>query len=197
MLVIKRYPNRKLYNTSSKSYITLDGIAELIKEGNELQILDNTTGEDLTALTLSQIIFEQEKKSSGFLPKTVLTGLVQSGGDTLNTLRRTLASPLGLLSDVDAEIERRIQRLIATEELEEEQGLALLDKLIDQKHQTDEKAQPSDTYLNRLLNKQNIPSKNDLDLLSRQIDALANKIDSISQERSNTPKQSMANSGTT
>ena len=67
-ITIKRYPNRKLYNTDTKRYITLDGIAELIRDGESVQVVDHTTNEDLTSLTLSQIIFEQEKKKSGFLP---------------------------------------------------------------------------------------------------------------------------------
>ena len=62
MIVIKRYPNRKLYNTEAKQYVTLDGIAQLIREREEIQILDHATGEDLTAVTLTQIIVEQEKK---------------------------------------------------------------------------------------------------------------------------------------
>lgn len=80
MVIIKRYPNRKLYNTETKKYITLDGIADLIREGEEVQVLDHATGEDLTALSLSQILFEREKKSAGFLPHSVLTSLVQAGG---------------------------------------------------------------------------------------------------------------------
>ncbi|MCK5314811.1 MAG: polyhydroxyalkanoate synthesis regulator DNA-binding domain-containing protein, partial [Anaerolineales bacterium] len=74
MLNIKRYPNRKLYDTEAKQYITLDEIADLIRQGQEIRVTDNVTGEDLTAVTLSQIIFEQEKKQSGFLPRSVLTG---------------------------------------------------------------------------------------------------------------------------
>ncbi|MGD8806379.1 MAG: polyhydroxyalkanoate synthesis regulator DNA-binding domain-containing protein, partial [Chloroflexota bacterium] len=61
MILIKRYPNRKLYNTEAKQYVTLEGIAELIRQGQEVQITDHQTGEDLTAVTLTQIIFEQEK----------------------------------------------------------------------------------------------------------------------------------------
>ena len=71
MTMIKRYPNRKLYDTEAKQYITLSGIAELIRQGGDIQVSDYATGEDLTALTLSQIIFEQEKKQSGFLPWTL------------------------------------------------------------------------------------------------------------------------------
>ena len=49
MIIVKRYPNRKLYNTSAKQYITLEGVAQLIRDGEEVQIVDHATGEDLTA----------------------------------------------------------------------------------------------------------------------------------------------------
>ena len=64
-------------------YVTLDGVAHLIRDGEEIQIVDHASGEDLTAVTLTQIIFEQEKKEGGFLPRSLLTGLIQSGGQTL------------------------------------------------------------------------------------------------------------------
>ena len=63
-MIIKRYPNRKLYDTEAKQYITLEGIASVIRSGQEVQVIDHVTWEDLTALTLSQIILEQEKRQS-------------------------------------------------------------------------------------------------------------------------------------
>jgi polyhydroxyalkanoate synthesis repressor PhaR len=92
MRLIKRYPNRKLYDTHAKQYITLDRIADLIRDGQELQVIDHASGEDITALTLSQIIFEQEKQQSGFLPHTLLANLIRVGGDQLNAFQRTLLS---------------------------------------------------------------------------------------------------------
>jgi polyhydroxyalkanoate synthesis repressor PhaR len=100
MPVIKRYPNRKLYNTEAKEYITLEGIAALIRQGEEIQVVDHATGQDLTALTLTQVIFEQEKKRRGFLPQSVLTGLIQAGGERMSTLRHALATPLDLARQV-------------------------------------------------------------------------------------------------
>jgi polyhydroxyalkanoate synthesis repressor PhaR len=61
--VIKRYSNRKLYDTRSSRYVTLQEIAALIREGAEIQVLDKTTGQDLTAATMAQIIFEEEKRT--------------------------------------------------------------------------------------------------------------------------------------
>jgi len=115
MPIIKRYPNRKLYNTESKRYVTLEHIAAMIQNGGDVQIIDYETGEDLTNLTLSQIIFEQEKKGSGLLPRSLLTNLVRAGNDTFDHVRRTLLgaaetgeapepSPLQRLDDVLQEV---------------------------------------------------------------------------------------------
>src|SRR3972149_8774053 len=108
MPVIKRYPNRKLYNTESKKYISLDGVGELIRQGKDIQVIDHTSGEDLTAFTLTQIIAEREKKESGFLPHSILAGLIQTGGDRLSTLQRNLFSSIGFLPQVEEEIRRRV-----------------------------------------------------------------------------------------
>lgn len=181
MNVIKRYTNRKLYNTSSKQYITLDGIADLIRSGEEVQILDNTTGEDLTALTLTQIIFEQEKKQSGFLPRSVLTGLVQAGGDTLGSLRRTLASPLDLFIHVDQEIKRRLEILVKRGKLNAEEAAELQRNLTEAAvEDSDSLPLPSDDEMARLLNKHNVPTRNELQELSSQLEALVEKLDSLS-----------------
>ncbi|MCB0135660.1 MAG: polyhydroxyalkanoate synthesis regulator DNA-binding domain-containing protein, partial [Caldilineaceae bacterium] len=69
MPVIKRYPNRKLYDTESKRYVTLEHIAQMIQQGEDVIVTDHESGEDLTNLTLSQIIFEQEKKGSGLMSR--------------------------------------------------------------------------------------------------------------------------------
>ncbi len=129
-IVIKRYPNRKLYNTETKRYITLDGIADLIRGGQEVQVIDHATDDDLTTLTLSQIIFEQEKKQTGSLPKSVLTGLIQAGNESFEAFKRTLTSPFELLTPVEQEIERRINALMQRGEMAWEEGQRVRNKLL-------------------------------------------------------------------
>ena len=90
--MIKRYPNRKLYDTEAKRYVTLEQITQMIEAGHEVQVIDNESGEDLTNLTLSQIIFEREKKGSGLLSRTLLTNLIRAGSDTLEQVRKVLLS---------------------------------------------------------------------------------------------------------
>lgn len=80
---IKRYANRKLYDTSQSSYVTLDEISELVQNGEEVRIIDNTSSEDLTAVTLAQILFEAEKRKKKTLPLATLRQLIQSGGELL------------------------------------------------------------------------------------------------------------------
>lgn len=184
MNVIKRYPNRKLYNTNSKTYITLDGVAQLIREGQEVQILDHATGEDLTALTLTQIIFEQEKKQGGFLPRSVLTGLVQSGGHTLSTLRRSLALPLNLKVHVDFEIERRVEALVEMGELSREEGRRWLEKLLDLSPLAQESSIPSEEELERLLIDKGIPTRTDIDQLNQRLDQLFAKLNEVDSDSS-------------
>ena len=79
-VLIKRYANRKLYNTQTSRYITLKGIAELLEQDEEVRVIDNETGEDITSITLSQILVDTER-SNREVSGTLLTGLLQRGGD--------------------------------------------------------------------------------------------------------------------
>ncbi len=83
MRLIKRYPNRKLYDTHTKQYITLKEIAELIKQDHEISIMDNSTGEDITAVTLAQIILGYEKEVGGVVPRILFSDLIQYGSEKL------------------------------------------------------------------------------------------------------------------
>jgi polyhydroxyalkanoate synthesis repressor PhaR len=179
MPLVKRYPNRKLYDTEAKRYITLGGIAALIRLGEQVRVIDHASGEDLTTVTLTQVILEQEKKQSGFLPQAVLAGLIQAGGKTMSTLRRTLASPLGLAHQVDEEIEFRLQNLISLGELAAEEGLHLRDKLLGRHFGSRAAPQPSDQDLARLLAERGIPSRQDVQQVLEQLEILAARIDEV------------------
>lgn len=182
MRIIKRYPNRKLYDTEDKQYITLNGIAELIREGREVQVIDHTTGEDLTAVTLTQIIFEQEKQQSGFLPRSVLTGLVRAGGDKLSTLRRTLASPLEFFHQVDEEIEARIGTLVSSGDMSEEEGVRLRDQLMSLGRYRHDRPNLSDEELELRLLDRGVPTRDELQELETRLDLLMGRLDEMLEE---------------
>jgi polyhydroxyalkanoate synthesis repressor PhaR len=187
MPVIKRYPNRKLYDTEAKKYVTLENISQLIRSGKDVSVTDHKTDEDLTAVTLTQIIFEQEKKKGGFLPKSVLTSLVRSGGDTLSTtLRRTIALPRDFFQQVDKEIERRLQALINKGELAKEEGLRLRDKLLSQNNPEMVDELPDEQELEGLLSKHGVPTRDEMEKLNQQIESLTTQLDSLIQEKRET-----------
>lgn len=81
-VLIKRYANRKLYNTKASRYITLKGIADLLEAGEDVRVIDNESGEDITSITLSQILVDTERANRA-VPGNLLSGLFQRGGDAL------------------------------------------------------------------------------------------------------------------
>ena len=93
--VIKRYSNRKLYDTKDSRYVTLLQIAEIVRTGEEVQIIDNNSKEDLTDVTLAQIIFEEQKGNTRSVPLQTLRGLIQERTEkVLSDLRE---GPIGRL----------------------------------------------------------------------------------------------------
>ena len=82
-VVIKKYANRRLYNTQSSSYVTLDHLCEMVKDGVEFEVRDARTGEDITRSVLTQIIFEEENKGQNLLPIKFLRQLIRMYGDSL------------------------------------------------------------------------------------------------------------------
>ena len=178
MPVIKRYPNRKLYNTEEKKYVNLDGIADLIRQGNEVTIIDNESGEDITALTLTQIIYEQEKKQSGFLPNSILTGLIQASGDRINTIQRAVSASVSYWHQIDEEIRLRIQKLVNEGDLSEVEGIKLLDKLLNQDMLSTRKSL-TEEQLQQALDDREIPTRKELEALMSQLDDLSIKLEEV------------------
>ena len=183
MPIIKRYPNRKLYDTEAKQYVTLEGIANLIRQGQEVHVLDHATGEDLTAVTLMQIVFEQEKKEGGFVPRSVLKGLIEAGGNTLNALQRSLAAPLGFWGQVNEEIARRLEALVARGELTPEEGARLRDKLLA------EAEGPTEQAVQQALVRRGVPTRDEFKRLTDQIEKLTAQIRPQTTSFTSTPKQ--------
>ena len=117
-VLIKRYANRKLYNTQTSRYITLKGIAELLEEDEEVTVIDNETGEDITSVTLSQILVDTER-SNRAVPGNLLSELVQRGGDALyGALRRSM----GDASEGIDDFQRNMRRVLGSRQREDATG---------------------------------------------------------------------------
>jgi len=83
---IKKYANRRLYNTGTSTYVTLEDLAEMVKAGEDFVVFDAKTSEDITRSVLTQIIFEQESKGPNLLPITFLRQLIRFYGDSIQNL---------------------------------------------------------------------------------------------------------------
>lgn len=83
-IIIKKYPNRRLYNTRESAYITVEDVAELIKKGNRIQVLDVKTGDDVTPIVLTQIVMNKAKEDNTILPVSLLHLIIQYGESHLH-----------------------------------------------------------------------------------------------------------------
>ncbi|NCN27890.1 regulator for granula-associated protein [bacterium] len=105
--VIKRYQNRKLYDTHQSCYVTLDEIADMIVRGEEVTVIDNRTKKDITSSTLTQIIFEKQKRSKTLIPVDTLRDIIQLGGGTFSGfLSKTAESGSNILMKAKESLER-------------------------------------------------------------------------------------------
>jgi polyhydroxyalkanoate synthesis repressor PhaR len=112
--VIKRYTNRKLYDTEESRYVTLEEIAGLVKAGKEVQIVDNRTGNDLTEVTLAQILYEEQKKQTTRMPLNLLKEIIRTRGATISDfLQRTVAQPVVSFKE---EAERKVDQIVRRSE---------------------------------------------------------------------------------
>ena len=95
-VTIKKYANRRLYNTDTSTYVTLEGLAVMVKEGKDFVVFDGTTGEEITRSVLTQIILEQEDKGTNLLPINFLRQIIRFYGDSIQTI-----VPLYLEASID------------------------------------------------------------------------------------------------
>jgi polyhydroxyalkanoate synthesis repressor PhaR len=110
--LIKRYGNRKLYDTLESRYITLDEIARLVRAGSDVKVIDNENGDDLTAITLAQIILEEEKRHSSVLSIGLLRELVQHGEDALAEIRSRVEKSVEAIGEIGEKAGRRVSEIM-------------------------------------------------------------------------------------
>ena len=87
--VIKRYQNRKLYDTHQSCYVTLEEISQMIKNGDDLRVIDNKTKNDITQATLTQLLYETERKASNPVPVELLKEIIRKGDGSFSGFIRT------------------------------------------------------------------------------------------------------------
>ena len=106
-VVVKKYANRRLYNTESSSYITLDNLADMVRQGRDFVVYDAKSGEDITRGVLTQIIVEQEGKGRALLPTAFLRQLIGFYGDQMQSMvPRFLEQAMGALAQQQEQMQK-------------------------------------------------------------------------------------------
>jgi len=172
-VLIKRYANRKLYNTATSRYITLKGIAELVEAGEDVRVVDNESGQDITSVTLSQILVDSERESRS-VPKTLLSDLIQRGGDALyGALRRGV----GDASEGIEELQRNVRRFI---HLREEDGQRLSDWIAYATPDFDKVVQ---TAMERVFKLLDLPRRADIEVLNENLQRVAEAVERLEKSK--------------
>lgn len=115
VVVVKKYANRRLYNTETSSYITLDNLADMVRQGRDFVVYDAKTGEDITRSVLTQIIVEEEGKGRALLPTAFLRQLIGFYGDQMQSLvPRFLEQAMGAFSQQQEQMRAAMQKTMGS-----------------------------------------------------------------------------------
>lgn len=186
--IIKRYTNRKLYDTVESRYVTLDEIGEMVKQGLELRVVDNRSKEDLTSVTLAQIIFEEEKKTNQ-MPLAVLREIIRHPGESISGFIQKEVTPR--VASIREEAGSRLDRLWRRDEKEAGQEpaggyspaelLKLSQRTLEEwQRRIDERAK---VVVENVLG--NLPALGrDLQILTQRIAELEQKVAALEKEKS-------------
>jgi len=176
MPLIKRYPNRKLYDTEAKRYVSLEGVADLIRQGAEVKVIDYVTGEEITNQVLAQVIAERERRQGGAVPQSLLAGLIQAGEHTFSAVRRGMVGPLELIRQMDDELDKRVEQLVAGALLEQARSQQL--------PEAGETPSANDPETAQSPPLSGSASRSDVRRLSAQIDALSEQLEALAERLS-------------
>jgi polyhydroxyalkanoate synthesis repressor PhaR len=132
-VVVKKYANRRLYNTESSSYVTLDDLAQMVRHGRDFVVFDAKSGEDITRSVLTQIIVEEESKGSNLLPESFLRQLIGFyGGSLQGILPRYLDHAMSGFSRQQEQMKRSMEQAMGgffpTFEEMGKQNMAMLER---------------------------------------------------------------------
>jgi polyhydroxyalkanoate synthesis repressor PhaR len=159
--IIKKYQNRKLYDTKDSCYITLDEIAKLIKKGEDVTVIDNKTKNDVTSIILTQILVDQEKSQKSILPLSMLKSIIRdSRGSLFDFIQRYVTAGFDSESGSKNEAERYLEKLVSRGEITKTESKSLLKEIEGtQKQSFDELKKQIDSVISSTLREiSNLPA---------------------------------------
>ncbi len=194
MHTIKRYANRKLYDATDRKYVTLEKIGEMIKSGEEISVVDNKTGEDLTAATVSQILAKDAKGDIDEAASNVMVQLLRKGPGTLVDYGKRYVSMWDrALTMADEEIDKLVDRLVKDKEITRSEGSRLKKDISgradDLKKWIGEKI---DQRINDALDVMHLASREQVVTLTEKIESLTKKVQTLEKRLAQKAKEEKA-----
>lgn len=191
MHLIKKYANRKLYDTTDKRYLTMDRLAELIKSGEEVSIVDNETGDDLTSSIVSQLLAREDTDTDKAVPSRVLMQMLRKGRGTLFGYGKKYVSLWqSALTMSKDEIEKLVNSLVNDKEISESEGKNLKNEVLGFANNL--KSWIIDNIDQRVsdgLKKMNLSSKDQVTELTKRVDALTQKVKQLEKQKGASEKK--------
>jgi polyhydroxyalkanoate synthesis repressor PhaR len=177
--VIKRYANRKLYDTENSHYVGLLDILKLVREGEDIEVVDSRTGEDLTSVTLALAMTEEEKSGGSKLPLDVLKELIKRGSESLDEIMRvSRLARKGAVQMAEESASKYYKKLVDHGEMSEDEAkgyLKLVSKAVTKRRRSMESG--IDERVRAYVKAMELPSRLDFDRLARKIDSVVEKLD--------------------
>ncbi len=179
MRVIKKYATRRMYDVENSRFITLEKIADLIATGEEVRVIDDKTGNDITPTVLAQIILEQQRSRQNLSSVPgLLCELIKKGtGSVLDFLERPVLGPIELFSLTEEKVKKIIKKLVKKGEVSRVENDNLIRGLLT-KVKKSKKA--LETFVKETIAGMNIPSKVEFEKLKSEIKKLKGQIAAIS-----------------
>ncbi len=178
--IIKKYAGRKMYDMKNSKFITLGGIAELLADGEEVLVIDNKTGEDITLMVLTQIILEQQRK--GTAPRehslssisNLLRKIAKMGSRPVsNFLEEPSFGNLGIISLTERKLKEIVERLVKMGKVSRGEKDSVLEVLL---AKVEESKRELENFIREILSHMNIPTRLEFENLKREIEQLKKQI---------------------
>lgn len=176
---IKRYANRKLYDTKGSHYVGLQDILRFVRDGEDIEVVDSRTGEDLTSVTLAQAMAEEEKSEGSRLPLDVLKELIKRGSDSLDEMRRvSRLAGKGAVQLAEESASKYYEKLVDRGEISEDEARGYLRQLsrsvTDRRRSLENRV---DDRMKAYVKAMGLPSHSDFDKISKKVDSIIEKLD--------------------
>lgn len=179
MRTIKRYANRKLYDTEESHYVSLQDILRLVREGDDIEVIDSRTGEDLTSVTLAQAMAEEEKTEGSGLPLETFKELIKRGSKSLDEImRKSRLAGKGALQIAEESASRYYRRLLDHGEMSEDEARTYLNQLrrsVTKRRRSLENE--VDERVRAFVEAMHLPTRADLDEIGKKVDSMLEKLD--------------------